>query len=101
MGRAERITEMEGVLNEARVAVDGLEGALGRLEGLQGDIAELATYYGSAQWFEDRAADEAGELPGDLARGVLGEDEAYNLLLDYRDLAIRMLEAATRALKEA
>ena len=33
-----------------------------------------------------KAADEAGNLPPDLKRGVLSEDSIWNLLSDYRDI---------------
>ena len=32
------------------------------------------------------AADEAGNLPPDLKRGVLSEDGIWNLLSDYREI---------------
>jgi len=34
----------------------------------------------------DFAADEAGNLPPDLKRGVLSEDGIWNLLSDYREI---------------
>ena len=33
-----------------------------------------------------KAADEAGNLPPDLKRGVLSEDGIWNLLSDYRNI---------------
>ena len=95
-----RITEMEEAFNKASVAILGFEQDLDDFEEAQGAIMKLARYYGSEEWFADRDADEAGKLPEDLSRGVLGEDLPYNLLVDYHDLAIRMLKAATRALEE-
>ena len=47
-------------------------------------VAELSKYYGSELWKQDFAADEAGNLPPDLKRGVLSEDGIWNLLFDYR-----------------
>ena len=46
-------------------------------------IKSLAGYYGSSAWKRDFAADERGLLPKELARGVLSEDELYNLLEEY------------------
>ncbi|MER2053760.1 MAG: DUF4298 domain-containing protein [Clostridia bacterium] len=40
----------------------------------------LNTYYTSGQWREDYEADERGELPPDLKRGVLSQDGLYDLL---------------------
>ena len=40
----------------------------------------LHVYYTSGQWLEDYEADEQGELPPDLKRGVLSQDALYDLL---------------------
>ena len=98
--RIERIEEMEAAFDKAAVAILGFAQDLDDFEEAQADIAKLAHYYGSEEWFADREADEAGQLPCDLSRGVLGEDLPYDLLVDYHDLAIRMLKVATRALEE-
>lgn len=41
---------------------------------------ELLDYYFGGQWLEDYQADERGELPQDLKRGVLSQDGLWNLL---------------------
>ena len=43
-------------------------------------LALLGTYYTSGEWREDYEADERGELPPDLKRGVLSQDALYDLL---------------------
>lgn len=48
-------------------------------------IRKLADYYGSKEWKNDLAADEAGKLPVDLKRGVLSEDGIYNVLQQYEE----------------
>lgn len=98
--RIARIQEMEEAFDRAAVALLGLAQDLDDFEAAQPAISKLAAYYGSEEWFEDREADEAGDLPEGLKCGVLGEDLPYDLLIDYRDQAIRMLELATRMLKE-
>ncbi len=45
-------------------------------------LALLEAYYTSGQWLEDYEADERGELPPALKRGVLSQDALYNLLSD-------------------
>ena len=42
----------------------------------------LENYYTSGEWLEDYEADERGELPADLKRGVLSQDALYDLLSD-------------------
>lgn len=41
---------------------------------------ELTDYYFGGLWLDDFRADERGELPKDLKRGVLSEDGIWNLL---------------------
>ena len=53
---------------------------------LQEKIEILIQYYESEQWKNDYSADERGELPADLKRGVLSEDGVYNLLNDIDSL---------------
>ena len=62
----ERITHMEALFNralETRVIPD-----------------ELRDYYTGGQWLEDYEAEERGELPADLKRGVLSQDGLWNLM---------------------
>ena len=99
--RIGRIQEMEEAFDAGASALRACEQGLAELEQAQDALAKLSAYYGSEEWFADRDADEAGELPDALKRGVLGEDLPYELLVDYRQLGIRMLEVATRALKDA
>ena len=42
--------------------------------------AELRDYYTGGQWLRDYEAEERGELPRDLKRGVLSQDGLWNLL---------------------
>lgn len=43
------------------------------------DIERLERYY-QTDWLTDYEADERGELPSDLKRGILSEDALYDLL---------------------
>ena len=75
---------MESVFDEVQNALaEGvdIEDAL-----LQEKIEILIQYYESKQWKIDYSADERGELPADLKRGVLSEDGVYNLLNDIDSL---------------
>ena len=44
------------------------------------DVAMLKEYMDSKQWQLDYEADEAGEIPASVGRGVLSQDGLYNLL---------------------
>ena len=62
----ERITYMEALYDYARET---------------GEISpELIAYYESGQWLQDYEADERGELPRNLKRGVLSQDGLWELL---------------------
>ena len=92
MTRIERITRMEALFDKSEEVVKRLEAALEDFAELQPDIAELEAYYNS-DWRADFEADEAGELPKDLKRGVLSEDGLWDLLEDYRWLKETVKEA--------
>ena len=68
----ERIKWMEHRFNNALVAI--MDGSADSLKAIKEEVAELSKYYGSELWKLDFAADEAGNLPPDLKRGVLSED---------------------------
>ena len=80
--RIERIERMEESYNRVRKAVDSIHSKLDRLDRLQGRIRELESYQESGEWLKDFEADERGEIPSDIRRGVLSEDALYDLLTD-------------------
>jgi hypothetical protein len=90
MEQIERIKQMELRLERAAAAVMTLSAALDRYEEVQGDISALNEYYGSNEWKQDYADDEAGQLPPDLKRGVLSEDGIWNVLTDAHELNERL-----------
>ena len=81
-----RIRKMERHLDRATAAVKRLSTALDKYDDAQEAIAALGKYYGSEEWRQDYADDEAGLLPDGLKRGVLSEDGIWNLLTDCREL---------------
>ena len=99
MEQKERIRQMELRLDQASAAVMELSAALDKYEVAQEAISILDEYYGSDEWKQDFADDEARLLPADLKRGVLSEDGIWNLLTDSRELNIRMLETVVQILK--
>ena len=77
---------MERSFNRVQKAVAALEHDMERLACLEGDIAFLKEYQDSGLWLEDFEADERGELPPDLRRGVLSEDGLYNLFDEIENI---------------
>ena len=68
LDRIERVKKYERLFDEA-VSTHDLE-----------KLRMLEVYYTSGEWREDYEADERGELPPDLKRGVLSQDALYDLL---------------------
>lgn len=50
-------------------------------DALKEDLKKLEQYY-ETDWIRDYEADERGEIPSDLKRGILSEDALYDLLYD-------------------
>lgn len=76
--RISRVREMEARLNRIKAWLDGYV-----TQDMEEDVRLLSEYYEGPLWRSDFEADEAGELPADLLRGVLSEDGIYNVLTEY------------------
>lgn len=63
------------------------------------DSRILEEYYQGGDWMEDYEADERGELPDDLIRGVLSEDAVYDYIFGRQELAKELLRTALAALE--
>ena len=88
MEQIARIEHMERQLEVAERAVKRLKEAMEEYEAAQEALRDLESYYGSEEWKQDFADDEAGLLPKDLKRGVLSEDAIWNVLEEWRELRI-------------
>ena len=75
MERIARICAMEERMERANAAL-----AAGEPSVAKDDVLALSAYYSGGQWLADYEADERGELPRDLKRGVLSQDGLYDLL---------------------
>ena len=100
MTQIERIAQMEEYLDASADAAEKLGAALDEYEAVQKQYKKLSDYYGSTLWMKDFEADEAGKLPADLKRGVLSEDAVYDLIIENRDLVVRMMRLAAKALED-
>jgi preprotein translocase subunit SecA len=93
-----RVTEMEGIYDQALNIMDNVENSPEEFLGFQKELMRLADYYSSQDWKDDFALDEEGKLPQDLKRGVLSEDGVYNLLERNKEL---LKERGNEGLEEA
>lgn len=99
MDKIKRIKNMEKILDKSADIFKELNLALDKLEDNLSDYKKLDDYYSSQDWFSDAADFNDNLLSKDLKCGVLSEDAAYNLFGENYELAIRMLEIATKMLK--
>lgn len=78
----QRITDLEYKFNEVSRVMAELDMAIDEYIDIKSYIGDLKDYMESGQWKADFEADERGEIPADLERGVLSEDGLYDLLSD-------------------
>lgn len=97
--KVKRIKEMEQILEESTEIFANVNKSLDELEKNMKKYNKLDKYYSSENWFIDEEAYREGKFPKDLQCGVLSEDLAYNLFIENNNIAIRMLEIATKMLK--
>ena len=95
----EHISRMENIMVRQEETIKNLEAVLSELDAQQKDYEALFGYYYSEQRSRDLEDEEKHLIPEDLHRGVLSEDEIYNLILDSRDAALHMVETALKILK--
>lgn len=95
--RIERIEKMEALLHHLSKVVQQAEQALALLEQNEPALQELTSYYTSPLWMEDFQADERGELPREMKRGVLSEDGIDHLLWQHRHIMDQMKALSANA----
>lgn len=83
---------MEERFVRVRKAVDAIQSSLDEYLDVQDDIHDLEGYEDSGLWLSDFEADERGEIPAEIHRGVLSEDGLYNLMADIAGLESRLQE---------
>ena len=89
--------DLKNVLSDINTQYADVTGNLRELS----DVAELEKYYTGPLWKQDFEADEAGQFPQDLKRGILSEDGIYNLIAENeRWLRPLMEETAGREKEE-
>ena len=95
----EHIIKMENIMVEQEKIVKENEIKLNEINNKLSEFDKLYEYYYSEQRSVDLDDDENHLIPGDINRGVLSEDEIYNLILDYKSLALNMIETGLDILK--
>lgn len=81
---------MEEKFDALQQSVRALEDAIAQSQDFRDNYKALKKYMDSGKWLKDYEADEKGELPSDLKRGVLSQDGLYDLLQDASDVIISL-----------
>lgn len=90
----ENIRRMEAVLDRTEDFLHEADAFLLRWQAVLSEAECLSAYYHSPQWVEDVRACDCGEMPADIAHGVLSEDGIYNTLAALHEVAVRLLKQA-------
>lgn len=88
-----RIEEMEKAFDEACAAQRKLRRAIAAFSKSAEAFSKLSAYY-EGEWKRDFAADENGELPPELKRGVLSEDGLWDMFEENKELAEQLKKLA-------
>lgn len=99
MTNIERIENMESILDESLSLIDDMKRLSAKIEEHAAKLDELTEYYYSDERHQDLEDDEKNLLPEDLKRGVLSEDGIWNMLGDYRDAAVDLMDAGLKIIR--
>lgn len=100
MEKYTHITQMENILVQHDQKLKEMNRLLDTLDTQREEYRKLLDYYYSEQRSQDLEDDKNHLIPENMSRGVLTEDEIFDLVGDYRDTAIRMIEIGVRMLKD-
>ncbi len=99
MKQKERIEKMERILFNSSKLLEELEEILNKIEKDSKNYDELIKYYYSKNWVKDKEDFENNLLPDMESTYVLTEDGIYDMMTASSEIAIHMLELATKILK--
>lgn len=91
--QVERITYYEELMTRTGETLSAGRSSAAGFARVQENLKKLSSYYGSEEWKKDFEADEKGDLPSDLKRGVLSEDGLYDLLEEGKEWTDSVLES--------
>lgn len=78
----DRVRQMESYMDDVAAVMKNNPKKMKKGRRFWRKVAILTDYMDSGQWLADYEADERGELPADLKRGVLSQDGLYNLICE-------------------
>lgn len=100
MEQSEKIAKMDKHMEEIRSAICSMSEAILKCEKSLKPMKELTAYYGTEEWLDDVEDYQSSKLPENLKCNVLLDNAVFYMCMEYRDLAIRMLEFGTIIVKK-
>ncbi|MDO4661525.1 MAG: DUF4298 domain-containing protein [Tissierellia bacterium] len=94
------IIEMENILDNHKKITDNLNKALDEFLSSQKSYKKSVDYYHSEQFQIDYDRSNNNLIDKDIKCGVLSQDAIYDLIGENFNTAIKMLEIATKIIKE-
>ena len=85
----QRIDDLGYKFSELSRALAGLDIALDEWTDVKDWLGELKAYKESGQWKEDVGAEERGEIPADIEKVMLLEDELETLFKDAENILMK------------
>lgn len=95
----ERITRYEQLMTELASDMADLEQIMKKLQETQQTATALSKYYSSSDWTLDKDFSESERFPESRTSGVLSEDGLYNLLGEYYEAGVCLMEQGLRMIK--
>ena len=99
MDKYKHISEMENILINQENNLNKLESVFNVLNEQLKDYEALVKYYYSEQRNKDLEHDEKGLIPSTINRGVLSEDQIYNLIIGYKEVLLEIMEVGLKYIK--
>ncbi|WP_347297472.1 DUF4298 domain-containing protein [Dolosigranulum savutiense] len=95
----ERIARYEQLMTELASDMADLEQIMKKLQETQQTATALSKYYSSSDWMLDKDFSESERFPESRTSGVLSEDGLYNLLGEYYEAGVCLMEQGLRMIK--
>lgn len=99
MTAKEEIVRLERIYEDTEATLEEVEKALEKLDANFESFSELKDYCFGEDWREDYEASNMGAY-ADIKHGILSEDAIYNQFAERQEIALRMIEMATKILRQ-
>ncbi|MBG9982538.1 DUF4298 domain-containing protein [Aerococcaceae bacterium DSM 111020] len=95
-----QVQHYEHILNHTTQLIRQMDELTQRLQSNEADYRSLVAYYGSEVYRQGMELSETTNALQDINCGVLSEHAVFNLMIEYRELSIKLLQTATTMLQD-